>query len=42
MTTIGILLLGLGLLLIWSAVKGQDPREQFLSVLSGKNEGPAQ
>lgn len=34
MTTIGILLLGLGLLLIWSAVKGDDPRTQLVNVLT--------
>lgn len=39
MTTIGILLLGLGLLLLWSAVKGEDPRQQFLKVLSNNGQG---
>ena len=34
MTTIGILLLGIGLLLIWSAIKTQNPLGQLVSVIS--------
>ena len=34
MTTIGILLLGIGLLLIWSAIKNQNPLGQLVSVIS--------
>lgn len=36
MTAVGLLVLGAGVVLIYSGVKGDDPREVLRSVLTGK------
>lgn len=36
MTAVGLIIAGLGLLLVWSAVKGEDPRQVIVAVLRGE------
>lgn len=33
MTAVGMLIIGLGVLLLWAAIKGRDPRELVKDVL---------
>jgi hypothetical protein len=35
MTAVGMLIIGAGILLLWSAIKGRDPRELVKGVLRG-------
>lgn len=34
MTALGMILVGAGLILMWSAVKGEDPRELIVNTLA--------
>lgn len=40
MTTLGILLLGVGLLFIWAAVKGENPGDQLVQVIATGPQNP--
>lgn len=35
MTAVGMLVVGVGILLLWAAIKGRDPRELVKGVIRG-------